>query len=42
MNEDLLSHTDDEARSRAEGLVYLLIYAVALVAVIAALAFVAW
>jgi hypothetical protein len=42
MNNDLFSNTDDEAQSRAEGLVYLLIYAVALVAVIAALAFVAW
>jgi hypothetical protein len=42
MNEDMLSHTDDEAQSRAEGLVYLLIYAVALVAIVAALAFVAW
>jgi hypothetical protein len=42
MNEDLLSDTDDEAQSRAEGLVYLALYAVALVAIVAALAFVAW
>jgi hypothetical protein len=42
MNDDLFSHTDNEAQSRAEGLVYLLLYAVALVAVIAALALIAW
>jgi hypothetical protein len=41
MNDDMLSHTDDEAQSRAEGLVYLLLYAVALAAIVATLALVA-
>jgi hypothetical protein len=41
MNDDMLSHTDAEAQSRAEGLVYLLLYSVAIVAIVAALVLVA-